>query len=82
MLTRGKFRCLSLGGRSVRFQTRGSGTSAYLGIQSWGVRMYLDPKSGQNNGPKSLNIGSKAIILHTFGVQVGVLGLSVRSIQA
>ena len=31
---------------------------------------YLDPKSMQNNSPKPLKRAQKAIILHTFGVQV------------
>ena len=31
---------------------------------------YLNPKSRQNNGPIPSNIGQKAIILRTFGVQV------------
>ena len=41
--------------------------------------LYLDPQSMQNNGPKPLKTGQKAIILHTLGgparnikTQVGV----------
>ena len=31
---------------------------------------YLEPKSMQNNGPKPLKRAQRAIVLHTFGVQV------------
>ena len=31
---------------------------------------YLNPKSMENNSPKHPNTAQKAIILHTFGVQV------------
>ena len=31
----------------------------------------MGTKNGENNSPKPSNITSKAIILHTFGVQVG-----------
>ena len=34
---------------------------------------YLDPKSMQNNSPKHLKLAQRAIILHTFGVQVLLL---------
>ena len=33
---------------------------------------YLNPKSMYNNSPKPIITDIKAIILHTFGVQVGV----------
>ena len=42
--------------------------------QDSGFRVYPNPKIVQNNGPKPLTIAIKAIILHTFGVQVGVQG--------
>ena len=40
--------------------------------------MYLNLKSMSNNSPKPRIIDIKAIILHTFGVQVGVLGLGAQ----
>ena len=33
--------------------------------------VYVDPKSMHNNGPKPLETAQKAMILHTFWVQVG-----------
>ena len=36
---------------------------------------YLDPKSRSNDSPTLLNIAQEAIILHTFGVQVGRQGM-------
>ena len=40
-----------------------------LGVGAY--RVYLNPKSMQNNSPKPLKTAQKAIILHTLGVQVG-----------
>ena len=44
------------------------------------VRVYLNPKHMQNHGPKPMIKAIGAIILHTFGVQVG-LGLGLMSSQ-
>ena len=55
-----------------------------LGFRVYGLgfRVYLDPKSRKNHSPKPIITAIKAIILHTFGVQVGLrvegLGLKVR----
>ena len=38
---------------------------------------YLNPKSMQNNSPKPIIIAMKAIMLHTFGAQVGLKVLAV-----
>ena len=38
--------------------------------------MYLNPKSMQNNSPKPIITAIKAMILHTFGVQVELGGIS------
>ena len=40
-----------------------------------GFRMYLHPKSMSNNSPKPIKTAQKVIILHTFGVQVGIWGI-------
>ena len=37
---------------------------------SWYGMIYLHPKNMQHNSPKLIIIAIKAIILHTFGVQV------------
>ena len=47
----------------------------YLRWAIWIPRVttyYLDPTSRQNNGPTPLITAQKAIILHTFGVQVSL----------
>ena len=44
----------------------------------YGCKVYLDPKSMYNHSPKPIITAIKAIILHTFGVQVGVQGLGVQ----
>ena len=55
---------------------------AGLGLNSFGIQgpsskafttvsgNYLNSKSRQSNSPKYLNIAQKAMIFHTFGVQV------------
>ena len=39
-------------------------------LWSLGPWLYLNPKSMQNNSPEPIITAIKAIILHTFGVQV------------
>ena len=39
------------------------------------IRPYLDPKSRSNSGPKPTKLAQKATRLHTFGVQVDLMGL-------
>ena len=53
----------------------GFGGLGFLGV--WRVGVYLDPKSMQNNSPQPIKTALKAIILHTFGVQVGFWGAEV-----
>ena len=49
-----------------------SARSSGSGVVSGGsFRAYLNPKSMQSNSTKPKIIAIKAIILHTFGVQVG-----------
>ena len=45
--------------------------SPHTNMETIQTRLYLNPKSRQNNSPKPINIAQKASILHTFGVQVG-----------
>ena len=35
-------------------------------------KVYLNPKSMQNNGLDGYSYGFRAIVLHTFGVKVGL----------
>ena len=39
------------------------------GMESLGLKVYLDPKKGrQNDSPKPSNIAHQTIMLHTFGL--------------
>ena len=45
-------------------------TGRSVGACAGNLQLCLNTKSMQNNGPKPRRIATKAIILHTFGVQV------------
>ena len=53
-----------------RSERKSCATSGFETAHVSRIGGYLNPKSMQNNSPKPIEIAPKAIVPHTFGVQV------------